>query len=155
MIVRTDTDRKAAVDALQAMVADWRTRTMPAEEQAKFDAIARAIDGYDAEVAARPAPAPPEPPPARIEPEHPPLAAKFKALRTVSSEADRAVALRDLQELATDYRARSMPFEVQFAFDMLDRAISAFDAEQIAAQEADPSIHESNLAFAAAFRAKR
>ncbi|WFS06248.1 hypothetical protein [Methylobacterium sp. 391_Methyba4] len=155
MIVRTQADRTEAVDALQAMVADWRTRTMPAEEQARFDAIAADIDDYDAQVAARPGPAPPEPPPARLEPQHPPLAAKFTAFRQVRSDADRAVAVADRRELLADWRARTMPDHAQLAFDSLTQAIDAYDAEQVAAHEAGPSIHESNLAFAAAFRAKR
>mgnify|MGYP001806983234 CR=1 FL=1 len=156
MIVRTQVDRAEAVDALQAMVADWRTRTMPAEEQAKFDAIAAGIDDYDAEVAARPAPAPPEPERTVIEPERPPLAAKFTALRSVRTEADRAVAVRDLQELAADWRGRSMPFEVQFAFDGLNKAILAYDADVVAARRsAGPSLQEALLAQSAAFRAKR
>lgn len=156
MIVRTPAERTAAVDALQAMVADWRTRTMPAEEQAKFDAIAAGIDDFDAEAAARPAPAPPPPEPVKIEPARPPLAAKFKALRTVRGEADRAVAVRDLQELHAEWRARTMPHDVGLAFDCLNNAILAYDAELVATQKsAGPSVQESNLALLAAFRAKR
>lgn len=153
MIVRTEVERREAADELGAILADWRACTMPAEEQAKFDAIAEAIDAYDAEVAARPEPAPPAP--TVDESECPPLAAKYRGLRDVRTDADRALAFGDMQELLADYRARSMPDNVQFAFDHLAQAISIYDAERVAAENTIPSIHESNLALLAAFRAKR
>ena len=153
MIVRTEADRVAAVEVLQTMVADWRTATMPLSEQTRFDAVARAIDDYDAGLAARTSP---EPEPAIIEPERPPLAAKFTALREIRSEAERAVAVRDMQELYADWRARSMPHDVQFAFDRLSSAILSYDAELVAARKTEgPSLHESILAQGAAFRMSR
>lgn len=151
MIIRTEAERREAADELGAILADWRACTMPDVEQAKFDAIAEAIDAYDAEVAARPEPAPPV-----VQPECPPLAAKYRGLREIRTDDDRALAFGDLQELLADYRARSMPDNVQFAFDMLGRAISAYDAQKVVASQVDRlSLQDALRAQGAAFRGKR
>ena len=53
-------DRTLIVDAIQALAAEWRGRSMPLEAQLRFDTLALGLEAYDAASSLKAA-APPDP----------------------------------------------------------------------------------------------
>ncbi|WP_457107132.1 hypothetical protein [Methylobacterium sp. P5_C11] len=131
--------RAEIVQAIQTLAAEWRGRSMSDEAQAQFDDLTRSLDAYDEgavalEQAARQSKVPV------------PLAERFTRRRVIASAGDRAVAVQDMQALAAEYRARSMPFEAQSAFDRIVAAIEDYDARCKAIASAPPDPRDSVLA---------
>lgn len=58
--MRVPADRVLLVDAIQALAAEWRGRSMPDEAQQRFDALALGLEAYDAAASLKAA-APPDP----------------------------------------------------------------------------------------------